>query len=164
MDSQITFEQIEETALRFALMMGEDDLDNVLELSNSAMNIAIEWHELRQTRLGLFYANPESRKDWIKASERKISTKDVGTGTLQKETSYWIVPRHDDYPIFAKHISFDGIDAEFETPDKKGSYSAKEILIEQPTMPSAEHNQSLDSKEAKPRKLPIIPAGKLNMP
>ena len=164
MDSQMTFEQVEETALRFALMMGQNNLDNVLDLSNTAMCIAIEWHELQQTRLGLFYANPESRKDWIKASERKISTKDVGTGTLQKETSYWIVPSHHDYPIFAKHISFDGIDAEFEKPDKKGSYSAKEILIEQPTMQSAEHNQSFDSKEAITRKLPIIPAGKLNMP
>lgn len=130
MDSQATFEQIDETALRFALTMSQDGLDSMLDVSNSAMNIAIQWHKLKQTRLGLFYADPESRKDWIKASDSKISVSDVGHGTLQKEHSYWIIPRHNDYPILAKFTSFDGTDAEFEAPENKGSYYAKEILVE----------------------------------
>lgn len=130
MDSQIDFEQVEETALRFALMMGKEDLNSMLDLSNSAMCLAIEWHELQQTRLGLFYANPESRKDWIKASGSKLSVSDLKGSRLKKETSYWIIPVGEEFPIFTKLISFDGPDAEFETLDKKGSYYAKEILVD----------------------------------
>lgn len=155
MDSQATFEQIEETALRFALTMSQDGLDSMLDVSNSAMNIAIQWHELKQTRIGLFYADPENRKDWIEASDSKISVNDVGRGILQKESSYWIIPVGEEFPIFTKLISFDGPDAEFETPNKKGSYSAKEILVNSTPTPSA---------ETKAKKMPIIPAGKLSMP
>lgn len=129
MRTDVTFKEVEETALRFALTMGQDGHDNMLDVSNSAMCIAIEWHELQQERLGLFYANPESRKNWIKASGNKISVHDVGPGKLEKEVSYWIIPVGEEFPIFTKLISFDGPDAEFETLDKKGSYYAREILV-----------------------------------
>lgn len=129
MDSQVTFEQIEETAIKFALAMGQDNLNDMLNVSNLTMGYAIEWHKLQPTRLCLFYSDPENRKNWIKASDSKISVSDVGTGTLQKENSYWIIPRHADCPVFAKLTSFDGPDAEFEAPENKGSYYAKEILV-----------------------------------
>ena len=141
MCTDATFEEIEETALRFALTMGQDDMGDMLNVSNCAMGIAIEWHELKQTRLGLFYANPENRKDWIKASDKKISVSDVGIGFLEKETSYWIIPEGEEFPVLTKLISFDGPDAEFETSNKKGSYFAKEILVEDSPYQTKETNE-----------------------
>lgn len=130
MDSQATFKQIEETALKFALAMDQGDLDDMLNVSNLSMSYAMEWHKLQLARQALFYSDSDNRKDWIKASGSKLSVSDLRGGRLEKETSYWITPVGEEFPIFTKLISFDGPDAEFETLDKKGSYYAKEILVD----------------------------------
>ncbi|MGP5203692.1 hypothetical protein ACTXKB_13130 [Psychrobacter aquimaris] len=129
MDSQATFKQIEETALKFALAMDQGDLDDMLNVSNLSTSYAMEWHKLQLARQALFYSDSDNRKDWIKASRDKLSSKDAGYA-LQKETSYWIIPKHDDCPVLTKLISFDGPVAEFEAPDNIGCYYAKEILVE----------------------------------
>lgn len=129
MDSQVTFKQIEETALKFALAMNQGDLDDMLNVSNLSTSYAMEWHKLRLVRQVLFYSDSDNRKDWIKASGRRLSSADAGYA-LQKETSYWIIAEHDDCPVLTKLTSFDGPVAEFEAPGNIGCYYAKEILVE----------------------------------
>lgn len=140
MRTDVTFEELEKTALRFALTMSQDDV-SMLEVSERSIELAMQWHEHQPTRMKMFYSNPENRKDWIKASTNKISVSDVGIGFLEKETSYWIIPVGENFPIFTKLISFDGPDAEFETLDKKGSYYAREILVVDSQYQTAKTNE-----------------------
>jgi len=136
MSIDVTFEEIEQTALKFALAefqgsMSADHSPSIMAINENAINMAIEWHSGKTKRLEVFYSDLNNRKDWIKKQYGRVIKQDIDNinGELIKHKRYWVMPHDtlDDKPIYAEFISYDGDLAEFTIDGKFGSFYAKEI-------------------------------------
>ena len=123
------FEEIEELALKFALTMGHSNLP-MGEVSQTALNTAIEWEARKQDRLEMFHSNQETRSNWLKASGDKITKDEIHQDSLGKGTYYWIIPTNQEQAVYVKFSGFDDRSPEFERLEgEEGYYKAQEILL-----------------------------------
>lgn len=123
------FEKIEELAFKFALAMTHSNL-SMDEISQKALNDAIEWEDRKQKRKEIFHSNPKTRSNWLKASGQKITDDDIDRELLVKESYYWIIPKNREHAVYAKFIEFDDHVPVFEHPEgEQGIYTPQEILL-----------------------------------
>ncbi len=136
MSNDVTFEEVEETALQFALAEFQGNISaghfsSTSATNENSMKKAIEWHSTKTKRLEIFYSNPTNRPDWKKRQNAKITMQDIENDNLRlvKDQLYWVVPAiKGREAIYAKFIGYDGLIAEFMNLDDSQDYFAVEEI------------------------------------
>ncbi|MGP4864659.1 hypothetical protein ACTXGK_10750 [Psychrobacter sp. T6-5] len=138
MSNDVTFEELEKTALQFALAEFQGNISaghfsSAAAINENSMKKAIEWHSAKTKRLEIFYSNPTNRADWKKRQNAKIIMPDIENDDLRlvKDQIYWVVPAIKGRgAIYAKFIGYDGLIAEFmNTDDSQDYFAVEEIKI-----------------------------------
>lgn len=140
MNQDVSFEQIEATALGFALAefqgnVSADNFSSTVAISANSMTKAMEWHSVpaKRKRLAVFYSNSINRQDWTTNQNADITLQCLENKNLRvsKGQSFWVIPSIDKRePIYAELIAYDGTVLEFMNPDNnQDHFKIKEIKV-----------------------------------
>lgn len=138
MTIDVTLEEIEQTALKFALAefqgsMASDNFPSIMAINENAMKMATEWHSGKTKRLEIFYSDPTNRQDWKRKQHTRIVMQDIENDNLEliRGQLYWVVPDIADRgPIYAEFIGYEALLAEFINPEDKSDYfTVREVKV-----------------------------------
>lgn len=138
MSIDVILEEIEQTALKFALAefqgnISAGNFSSIAAINENSMKSAIEWHSGKTKRLEIFYRDPANRQDWKRKQRTKIIMQDIENDGLEliRGQLYWVVPAiADREPIYAEFIGYEDLVAEFMNPEDKSDYfTAREVKV-----------------------------------